>query len=74
MQPWRSGSICDRYLKYVQARRATKGAVAGERHCGARGRQMKKCGKPWNKFHRKQGFGMLGRRRETPGWAVDLVR
>ena len=61
MQTWQSGSPCDQYLKYVQAIRDMRGAVAGERHGGARGRQINNPGQPWKKLRGKQGVGGDGK-------------
>ena len=40
---------------YSQARGAMRGVVTGERHGGARGRQIKNLEQPWKKFCGDQG-------------------
>ena len=55
------GSFANQYLKYVQAIRAMRVAVAGERHGVSRGWQINNFGQPWKKFNGKQGVGGDGK-------------
>ena len=48
-------------MKYVLEIRSKKEAVTGERHGGARGRQINNFGQAWKKFHGNQGFGGDGK-------------
>ena len=46
---------------YAQTRQATRGAVTGERHGGARGQQINNFGQPWKKFRGKHRLGGDGK-------------
>ena len=50
------GSFANRYLKYAQVIRSMRGAVKGERHGGARGRQINYFGNPGRNYAGSKGL------------------